>query len=148
MSCPSKTWPARCHSAFYTRVFGKSMLLWTLSDWRRVGSEGVETAVFRWRRGGGCFNSKLNAVYVSIISLCCTYRMLDLLLSIDTVHISGPGAEGFDLCGSVWMKEILLTPRVRKNKCDIVFVCVCFSLPSLCPVVGDEEIREEVILQY
>lgn len=39
------------------------------------------------------------------------------------------------------MKEILLTPRVRKNKCDIVFVCVCFSLPSLCPVVGTEAVR-------
>lgn len=59
-------------------------------------------------KGGGHFNNKLRAAYVTIISLCCTYRMLDLLLSIDMAHFSGQGGGqhgGLDLRGSVCVKE-------------------------------------------
>lgn len=93
-------------------------------SWEGLGLNWAETG---WSCGWGCFNSKPRA----IISLCCTYRMLDLLLSIDMAHFSGArrgSAQGVQINVGVCERQILLTTCVRMNmyKCDCVCVCVCF----------------------
>lgn len=62
-----------------------------LCELRRVGPEGGGDWVIFLGGVGGVLVISREQVYVTIISLCCTYRMLDLLLSIDMTHFSGRG---------------------------------------------------------
>lgn len=83
-----------------------------LCELRRVASKGGRRLDdFGGTRGVG--GSKPRAVSVVIISLCCTCRMLDLLLSIDMAHFSGRGGGRHRGFGStwecVWKREILFT---------------------------------------
>lgn len=72
VSCPSSA----SSSQRYHASNSNSRLWWTPPEWRAASG---------WWRG--CFNSEPTA----IISLCCTHRMPDLLLSIDRAHFSGRG---------------------------------------------------------
>lgn len=98
--------------------FGKAGCFGTMSEKKR----GVVS--FFTGGVGRCFNSEPRAISVEMISLCCTYRMLDLLLSIDMAHFSGRGGGRHGGSRSTW-------------KC----VCVCSSYLSAALLGGRPEGR-------
>lgn len=106
--------------------FGKAGCFGTMSEKKR----GVVS--FFTGGVGRCFSSEPRAISVEMISLCCTYRMLDLLLSIDMAHFSGRGGGRHGGSRSTW-------------KCVCVCVLPTCQLPSS---VGDRRAEELLLIQF